>query len=140
MGARLGSRVFVRFGVQPGQKRILVVDDNFDAADTLAVLLQLLSYDVRTAYNGRQCVDLASAWHPHLVLMDINMPVMDGYEAARALRSGSSTDAPVLIALTACGTDEDKSKAAAAGFDVHLLKPVDGHDLCELVARTLEPS
>jgi CheY-like chemotaxis protein len=125
--------------VQPGQKRILVVDDNFDAADTLAVLLQLLSYDVRAAYNGQQCVELASAWRPHLVLMDINMPVMDGYEAARALRSGPSSGEPVLIALTACGTDEDKAKASEAGFDLHLLKPVDGHELCELVTRTLEP-
>jgi CheY-like chemotaxis protein len=116
-----------------------VVDDNLDAAETLAMLLQLMHYEVRTASNGRECVEIASGWHPHLILLDINMPVMNGYEAARALRRcvPAATPAPVLVALTARSTAQDECAASAAGFDLHLVKPVDGRELTDLIARVL---
>jgi len=120
----------------PRHQRILVVDDNHDAADTLAMLLQFLDYDVRTAYDGHQAVEQAAEFQPHLVILDINMPVMDGYEAARTMRGG---DKPrmVLVALTAVTTPEAKDRAMEAGFDVYLRKPVDGGELTGLLERIL---
>jgi CheY-like chemotaxis protein len=121
---------------QPPQ-RILVVDDNHDAADTLAMLLQFLDYDVRTAYDGRQAVDMAGEFQPDLVILDIHMPVMDGYEAAKQLRGRDGTHRTVLVALTAVATPEAEDKAKQAGFDIHLAKPVDGGELAELLNRVL---
>ena len=118
-------------------QRILVVDDNRDAADTLAMLLEFLHYDVRTAYDGRQAVSVASEFRPHLVILDINMPVMDGYEAAKVLRGGHEQNRMVLIALTAVATPEARDKALRAGFDIHLRKPVDGSELTGLLERVL---
>ena len=119
-------------------QRILVVDDNRDAADTLAMLLEFLHYDVRTAYDGRQAVSLAGEFQPHLVILDINMPLMDGYEAAKVLRGrGDAQHRMVLIALTAVATPEAREKALQAGFDIHLRKPVDGSELTGLLERVL---
>jgi CheY-like chemotaxis protein len=118
-------------------QRILVVDDNRDAADTLAMLLEFLHYDVRTAYDGRQAVSLASEFQPHLVILDINMPVMDGYEAAKVLRGRDDQNRMVLIALTAVATPEARDKALEAGFDIHLRKPIDGSELTGLLERVL---
>jgi CheY-like chemotaxis protein len=123
---------------QHHHQRILVVDDNRDAADTLAMLLEFLHYDVRTAYDGRQAVAVASDFQPHLVILDINMPVMDGYEAAKVLRRrGEEQGRMVLIALTAVATPEARDKAMEAGFDIHLRKPVDGSELTGLLERVL---
>jgi CheY-like chemotaxis protein len=118
-------------------QRILVVDDNRDAADTLAMLLQFLDYDVRTAYDGQQAVEVAEQFQPHLVILDIHMPVMNGYEAARHLRGRSGSQRTVLVALTAVATPEAQSKAMQAGFDIHLAKPVDGGELATLLERVL---
>ncbi len=119
-------------------QRILVVDDNRDAADTLAMLLQFLNYDARAAYDGKQAVDMATTFQPHLVILDINMPVMDGYEAAKILRGrDASTTRTVLVALTAIATPEAKDRAKEAGFDIHLRKPVDGGELSGLLKRIL---
>jgi len=122
---------------QREHQRILVVDDNRDAADTLAMLLEFLHYEVRTAYDGQQAVAVAADFHPHLVILDINMPVMDGYEAAKTLRSGPDRERMVLIALTAVATPEARDKAMEAGFDIHLRKPVDGSELTGLLERVL---
>jgi CheY-like chemotaxis protein len=115
-----------------------VVDDNRDGADTLAMLLEFLNYEVRTAYDGQQAVEQAAAFAPDLVILDINMPVMDGYEAAKTLR-GSEDGRPrmVLVALTAVATPEAKDKAMQAGFDIYLRKPVDGGELTGLLDRIL---
>ena len=118
-------------------QRILVVDDNRDAADTLAMLLEFLHYDVRTAYDGRQAVSLASEFQPHLVILDINMPVMDGYAAAKVLRGRDDQNRMVLIALTAVATPEARDKALEAGFDIHLRKPIDCSELTGLLERVL---
>jgi CheY-like chemotaxis protein len=118
-------------------QRILVVDDNHDAADTLALLLEFLNYEVRTAYDGRQAVDAAAEFKPDLVILDIHMPVMDGYEAAKQLRGRDGAHRTVLVALTAVATPEAQDKAKAAGFDIHLAKPVDGGELADLLHRVL---
>ncbi len=118
-------------------QRILVVDDNRDAADTLAMLLEFLHYDVRTAYDGQEAVNTAAGFHPHLVILDINMPVMDGYQAARLLRGNKESPRVVLVALTAAESPESRDKARAAGFDIHLRKPVDGGELSGLLERIL---
>jgi CheY-like chemotaxis protein len=118
------------------RQRVLVVDDNHDAADTLAMLLEFLDYEVRTAYDGQQAVDVSAQFQPQLVILDINMPVMDGYEAAKILR-GRSGERTVLVALTAVSTPEAKDKAREAGFDIHLRKPVDGGELTGLLKRIL---
>jgi CheY-like chemotaxis protein len=119
------------------RQRILVVDDNRDAADTLAMLLEFLRYEVRTAYDGRQAVDLAASFKPQLVILDINMPVMDGYEAARILRGKSNSPRMVLVALTAVTSQDAQARAREAGFDLHLAKPVDGGELTGLIERML---
>ena len=120
------------------QQRILVVDDNRDAADTLAMLLEFLHYDVRIAYGGQQALAVAGEFKPHLVILDINMPVMDGYEAAKELRGHDDEQKRmVLIALTAVATPEARDKALEAGFDIHLRKPVDGSELTGLLQRVL---
>ena len=118
-------------------QRILVVDDNRDAADTLCMLLQFLDYEVRTAYDGQEAVDVAAQFLPNLVILDIHMPVMDGYEAAKQLRGRDGNHRTVLVALTAVATPEAESKAKQAGFDIHLAKPVDGGELANLLERVL---
>ena len=122
---------------KPPRQRILVVDDNRDAADTLSMLLEFLHYEVRTAYDGQQAVAIAAEFHPQLVILDINMPVMDGYEAAKVLRGRPDQGRTVLIALTAVATPEARDKAMEAGFDIHLRKPVDGSELTGLLERVL---
>lgn len=119
-------------------QRILVVDDNHDAADTLSLLLEFLGYQVRTAYDGAQAVDVAAGFEPHLVILDIHMPVMDGYEAAKVLRRREGEkQRTVLVALTAVATPDAQRKAREAGFDIHLRKPVDGGELAGLLERVL---
>lgn len=119
------------------QRKILVVDDNVDGADSLAMLLEFMDYQVRTAYDGLQAVKLAENWQPDLVILDINMPVMNGYQAARQLRSMKQTPRVVLVALTAQTSLLDRASAKAAGFDVHLSKPVESERLAEVVDRSL---
>lgn len=113
------------------------MDDNRDAADTLAMLLDFLGYDTQTAYDGQQGVDAATAFQPDLVILDINMPVMDGYEAARMLRNARGTSRAVLVALTARASPKDKAAALQAGFDYHVVKPVDGAGLADLVEHAV---
>ena len=105
-------------------KRVLVVDDNRDAADSLGLLLQALGAEVRVVHDGAQALAAVAEFEPALVLLDIGMPRMDGYEVARRIRSGHSRP-PVLVALTGWGQEEDRRRARAAGFDHHLTKPAD---------------
>lgn len=105
--------------------RLLVADDNRDAATTLAAVLEMTGYEVVTAYSGAEALEVGARSHPQAVLLDIGMPGMSGYEAARRIRLEAWGRRAVLIAVSGWGQDEDKRKAQAVGFDHHLTKPVD---------------
>ena len=111
-------------GVLPAQCRVLVVDDNRDIAKGLHLLLTMLGAEVRVAHDGAEAVRICEDWLPTHVLMDIGMPGMDGYEAARRLRAKHPDRAFRLIAVTGWGQEEDRQRAREAGFDEHLVKPV----------------
>jgi CheY-like chemotaxis protein len=115
-------------------RRILVVDDNSDAADTLAMVLSLRGYEVRVARDGPEALSAAGEFHPELVLLDIGLPGMDGYAVARALRAGPTQGRVRLVALTGYGRDEDRRRSAEAGFDDHLVKPIAPEELLHLLA------
>lgn len=111
--------------------RVLCVDDNPDVADSEALLLGLCGYDARACYGGEDALAAADGFRPDACLLDLNMPGMDGCELARRLRARGRC--PLLVAVTARGGDEDRRRTAAAGFDRHLVKPVDPARLLELL-------
>jgi CheY-like chemotaxis protein len=113
--------------------RVLVVDDNPDAADSLAMLLQALGNDVRVAYDGEEAVDKALQFSPEIVLLDIGLPKMHGYDVAKKIRGAQGRDV-LLVAVTGWGQEEDRRRSREAGFDFHFTKPVDPEDLVRLVA------
>ncbi len=115
--------------------RVLVVDDNRDAADSLKVLLESANQDVRTAYDGSAALEVARSFQPELVLLDIGMPHMDGYEAARRMRAMQLETRPRLVALTGWGQASDKKRASDAGFDEHFTKPVNPDELLSYIAQ-----
>jgi signal transduction histidine kinase/ActR/RegA family two-component response regulator len=117
-----------------GRRRILVTDDNVDSAKSLARLLELLGNDVSTANDGLQAVDLAVTFRPDVVLLDIGMPRLNGYEACRRIREQTWGMNAILIAMTGWGQEEDKQRSEEAGFDYHLVKPVDFKALEKLLA------
>ena len=119
---------------QAAQLRILVADDNKDAAETLGMLLELMGHSVRNVQDGEAAVQEAAAFAPQVVLLDIGMPKMNGYEAARQIRAGPGGAAMTLVAITGWGQPDDLRKSREAGFDRHLVKPVDPDVLAELLA------
>ena len=114
--------------------RILIVDDNRDGADSLAMMLQIMGNEIATAYDGQEGVTAAERVRPDVVLLDIGLPKLNGYEAARRIRQQPWSKYPVLIAVTGWGQDEDRRRSREAGFDHHLVKPVDPNVLMELLA------
>ena len=116
------------------RRRILVVDDNIDAADSLVMLLQLDGHDVEAAYGGADAIAAAQRWQPQLVFLDIGLPQMDGYEVARRLRAQHPLPSLRLIALTGYGQQEDVARSYAAGFNDHLVKPVSAEALEAILA------
>lgn len=112
-------------GVSPGAKKVLIVDDNQDAADTLAQLLTMTGHTVTTAYTGRQAIDVATDFRPDIVFLDIGLPDITGYEVAARLRTLPDGDKFMLIALTGYGQEQDRHNALASGFDDHFAKPID---------------
>ncbi len=116
------------------RKRILVVDDNRDSAETLATVLRLSGYDVRTAHDGRQAIVDAQVYRPDLMLLDIGLPGLSGYDVARRLRSGPGAGQMKLVAVSGYAREEDRRQAYAAGFDDYLIKPVDFDALYKLLA------
>jgi CheY-like chemotaxis protein/two-component sensor histidine kinase len=115
-------------------RRILVVDDNVDAAASLAMLLKRLGHDVEMAHDGLQAIDTAAAFRPEVVLMDIGLPRMNGYDAGRVIRANCNGNL-LMIALTGWGQADDRSRSQAAGFDAHLVKPVDINALAAILNR-----
>ncbi len=116
-----------------GGLRVLVIDDNRDSADSATDVLRLLGNQVETAYDGGSGIALAARFHPHMILLDLAMPGMDGFEARRQLREQGPVPAPYIVAMTGFGNEEDKRRTRAAGFDAHLTKPVELDALVSLL-------
>ncbi len=149
-GLRQGSEFIVRLpalspareSIAPVEKakpraqtsRVLVVDDNVDAADTVTMLLQMSGHEVQAAYSSQTALETAVEYQPDFVLLDIGLPDMDGYEVARHLRQQPQTKDVWLIAMTGYGQDSDRQRAQETGFDHHLVKPVDPEKLHDLLA------
>jgi CheY-like chemotaxis protein len=115
--------------------RILVVDDNADAAESLAVLLRLMGYEAQTATDGPAALAAAEAFHPDVVLLDIGLPGMSGYDVARRLKEAPWFGRGVLVAMTGYGSAGDRRRSEESGFARHLVKPVDVPTLQTLLAE-----
>jgi CheY-like chemotaxis protein len=132
-------------GEKPGlgkRRRILIADDLRDTVDSLAMMLRLAGHEIQTAHDGLEAVQAAAVFRPDVVLLDIGMPKMNGYEAARHIRAQPWGEKMVLVALTGWGQEEDKRRATEAGFDHHLTKPVEPdvlHKLLAVLSRPLQP-
>jgi CheY-like chemotaxis protein len=112
--------------------RVLVVDDNADAAESLGMLLEARGKEVRIAYDGLEALEAAGDFDPEIVLLDIGMPKMSGYEVAKRLRAERG-DSVLIVAITGWGQEDDRRRAREAGFDHHFTKPVDYEALLELI-------
>lgn len=158
-GVNEGSEFVVRLPVMPGvqlneiktslearpenpsenrpvsHRRILVVDDNFDSADTCAMLLQVEGHEVRAAYGGPEALEVARQFKPEVVLMDIGLPGMDGHEVAQRIREMPEQDKPLLIAVSGYGPSEEHARVNGGSFDHHFMKPVDFNQLRMLIAQ-----
>jgi PAS domain S-box-containing protein len=121
------------------RRRILIVDDNEDGAESLAMLLQFSGHETHQAHDGAAAIDAAERLRPDAVLLDIGLPVLNGYEVCRRIRETPWGKAIVLVALTGWGQDEDRDRSMAAGFDAHMVKPVD-HDVLLTMMASLPPS
>jgi PAS domain S-box-containing protein len=120
---------------RPPRHRVLVVDDNVDAADSLAMLLRLEGQEVRVAHDGPSALDSAREYRPEIVFLDIGMPGMDGYEVCRRLRQHRK-ESVLLVALTGWGQEEDRRRSQEAGFDHHFVKPIEPKTLHKILADT----
>jgi signal transduction histidine kinase/ActR/RegA family two-component response regulator len=124
-------------------RRILIVDDNRDAADSMALLVETAGHSARTAYDGHQALDLASAFVPDVLLLDLGVPGLNGFEIARRIRRQPWGKTVALIAVTGWGQEQDRRRTAEAGFDAHLIKPVGHADLLSALracGRAARPS
>lgn len=125
---------------KPAQQRarILVADDNRDAAQSLAFMLEIDGHDVRVAHDGLEALEIGESFRPQVMLLDIGMPRLDGYATARELRGRPWGGSVSLVALTGWGQEEDRRRAEEAGFDRHLVKPVDPKILSALIVQALQ--
>ena len=124
---------------ESGPCRVLVIDDDRDAAESMTVLLELWGHEVRIAYSGQEAVGMASAEPPDAVLLDIGLPGMNGYEVARRLREVPGCASALLVAVTGYGQEEDRRRSRESGFDHHLTKPVEPAILQDLLASAPKP-
>jgi CheY-like chemotaxis protein len=116
-------------------RRVLVVDDNVDAAESIAIILRMSGYAVRTVHDGQSALDVVPAWRPDVIVLDIGLPDIDGYQVAEHLRADPRfVDVP-LVAVTGYGQESDRRRARAAGIDCHLTKPVDLEALEDFIAH-----
>jgi CheY-like chemotaxis protein len=116
-------------------RRVLVVDDNIDAAESTAAFLRLEGHEVKAVHDGLQALASLKVFDPHVVVLDIGLPGLDGYAVARQLRERGDTSHVLLIALTGYGQKEDRSRAAEAGFDYHFVKPADPREIQAAIER-----
>jgi CheY-like chemotaxis protein len=116
-------------------KRVLIVDDNTDAANMLAILVRTAGHHVEVAYSGPSAVAVALTQKPHVIFLDIAMPKMDGLKVARQLREKPETQAALIVAVTGFGRNDDRERTQQAGFDLHLVKPVQPEQILELLGR-----
>jgi CheY-like chemotaxis protein len=123
-----------------GRRRVMIVDDNADAAKLLAMVVQFIGHEVKTAFDGVEAVQVAEQFLPDMIIMDIGMPIMNGYDAAQRIRSQPWGTKIFLVALTGRGEEEVRHKAREAGFDHHLVKPVTPEALKELLASAFSDS
>jgi CheY-like chemotaxis protein len=119
----------------PTLRRVLIVDDNEDAARSLAMLLRLMGHDVRTAHDGPSTLEMMRAFQPDIAFLDIGLPGMNGYELAKHVRQLPGGDSVSLVALTGWGQEEDRRRSHEEGFDHHLTKPADPAALEPLLAQ-----
>lgn len=119
----------------PDTLRVLVVDDSADLVESLSMTVQFLGHQVQSAVSGAEALACMQAWLPDVVLMDVGMPGMSGYEAASRARAESWGRTVVLVAMTGWGREEDRARAIAAGFDRHVVKPLDMAGLRVLLAE-----
>ncbi len=117
------------------RRRVLVVDDNVDGAESLAKVLQICGHEARTAHGGPEALDAARQFQPDVVLLDIGLPGMNGYEVAKRLRGDPALAGAMLVALTGWGSEDDKRQSREAGFDYHLTKPVEVTSIQSILAR-----
>lgn len=131
---RLGKRLSAEQGPQrvAVPKRVLVADDNRDAAEAVALLLELSGHEVTVAANGLDAVRKADQFQPQVILLDIGMPGLNGHEVCRQIRARSWGERARIVAVTGWGDDEDRRRSRDAGFDLHLVKPVDP-DLLDVI-------
>ena len=120
----------------PPHARVLVVDDNEDAANSLATLLEVMGYEVKTAYDGPEAIEAADAFMPAVALLDIGLPRLSGYDIARHVRERRGREV-LLVAITGWGQEDDRRRAREAGFDHHFTKPADFEVLLELIGQEL---
>lgn len=118
--------------------KVLVVDDNVDAAQSTAILLETMGHHIRIAEDGKQALEVAHEFVPDVILLDIGLPILDGFQVASAIRLDPAIRHAVLVALTGYGQDADKERARAAGFNHHLLKPVDFNEIETILASAAE--
>jgi CheY-like chemotaxis protein len=117
---------------------VLVVDDNVDSAESLALWLRLVGHEVRLVHEGLAALEEARVFRPEIVVLDIGLPDIDGYQVAELLRQEAGLEGMLLIALTGYGQDEDRQRCYDAGFDEHLIKPVDPASLEALLSTRLQ--
>ena len=117
------------------KNRILVVDDNEDSATSLVAMFEMLDHEARAVFDGAAAVETAASFRPDVVLLDIGLPKMNGFAAARKIREQSWGQAMFLIAVTGWGDEEHRRQSAEAGFDLHLVKPIDPAALEDVLAR-----
>src|SRR5262249_14738110 len=117
-----------------GARRVLIVDDNVDSAESMAVLLRFQGHEVRLAYDGQAALEEAHAFRPEVMFLDLDLPKVDGYEVARRLRLEPAMRDMTLVAITGYGQEEDRQRTQAAGFQSHMIKPVDFDEIEELLS------
>lgn len=114
--------------------RVLIVDDNVDGADMLAAIMKIYGHQTCIAYTGQNALDIIVEYRPDFVVLDIGLPDMDGYEVARRIRQNTEVKDVKLIAATGYGLDSDRQSSKEAGFDYHLVKPIDPEKLPDILA------
>ncbi len=118
----------------PRRFRILVVDDNHDSALSMAMMLQIMGHDTRTAHDGESALSTAETFLPEVVLLDIGLPKLNGYEVAQRIREKAWGESMYLIAVTGWGQDEDRQRSSEVGLNLHMVKPVEPAALEKLLA------